>query len=100
MLDTAYDAYENYRMIRSSGRRPVNDPRKDHALKGYNPRAEMPRWRQENPEEFERIYHRRSLVESVFSPLKTKFGAVVAAKTLPLQGLQLILRSICHNLLS
>ena len=33
MLDAAYDAYENYRMIRNSGRRPVNDPRKNHTLK-------------------------------------------------------------------
>ena len=32
MLDAAYDAYENYRMIRNSDRRPVNDPRKDHAV--------------------------------------------------------------------
>ena len=60
----------------------------------------MLRWRKENPEEFERTYHRRSLVESVFSSLKARFGAVVAAKTLPLQRLQLILRSICYNLLS
>ena len=97
MLDAAYDAYENYRVIRYSGRRPVIDPRKDHTLKGYNPRAEMLRWRKENPEEFERAYHRRSLVESVFSSLKARFGAVVAAKTLPLQRLQLILRSICYN---
>ena len=56
MLDVAYDAYENYRMIRNSDRRPVNDPRKDHALKGYNPRAEMLRWKQKNSEEFERTY--------------------------------------------
>ena len=99
MLDAAYDAYENYRVIRYSGRRPVIDPRRDHTLKGYNPRAEMPRWRQENPEELERTYHRRSLVESVFSSLKARFGAVVAAKPLPLQRLQLILRSVCYNLL-
>ena len=55
MLDAAYDAYENYRMIRNSGRRPVIDPRKDHTLKGYNPRAEMLRWRKENPEKFEDV---------------------------------------------
>ena len=100
MPDAAYDAYENYRMIRNSGRRPVIDPRKDHTLKGYNPRAGMLRWRKENPEEFERTYHRRSLVESVFSPFKARFGAVVAAKTFPLQRFQLILRSVCYNLLS
>ena len=100
MLDAAYDAYENYRVIRDSGRRPVIDPHKDHTLKGYNPRAEMLRWRQENPEKFERTYHRRSLVESVLPSLKARFGAVVVAKTLPLRRLQLILRSICYNLLS
>ena len=81
------------------GKRPVIDPRRDHTLKGYNPRAEMLRWRQENPEELERTYHRRSLVESVLSSLKARFGAVVAAKPLPLQRLQLILRSVCYNLL-
>ena len=97
MLDTAYDAYENYRMIRNSGRRPVNDPRKDHTLKGYNPRAEMLRWRRKNPEKFERTYHRRSLADSTSSPIKSKFGAVVAAKTLPPQRLQLILRSVCYS---
>ena len=83
MLDAAYDAYENHRVIRYSGRRPVIDPRKDHTLKGYNPRAEMFRRRKENPEEFERTYHRRSLAESVFSSFKARFGAVVAAKMLP-----------------
>ena len=98
MLDVAYDAYENYRMIRSS-RRPVIYPRKDHTLRGYNPSAEMLRWRKENPEEFERTYHRRSLVESVFSSFKARLGAVVAAKTFPLQRPQLILGSICYNLL-
>ena len=87
-------------MIRNSGRRQVIDPRKDHALKGYNLGAEMLRWRKENPEEFERTYHRRSLVESVFSSFKVRFGAVVAAKTFPLQRLQLILRSVCYSLLS
>ena len=60
----------------------------------------MLRRRQENSKEFEMTYHRRSLVESVLSSLKARFGAVVAAKTLPLQRLQLILRSVCYNLLS
>ncbi len=52
------------------------------------------------PEEFERTYHRRSLAESVFLSFKARFGAVVAAKTFPLQRLQMILRSVCYNLLS
>ena len=36
----------------------------------------------------------------MFSSFKARFGAVVAAKTFPLQRLQLILRSVCYNLLS
>ena len=100
MLDAAYDACENYRMIRNSGRRPVIDPRKDHTLKGYNPRAVMLRWRRENPEELERTYHRRSLVESIFSSTKERFGAVAKAKSFPMQGLELVLKAICYNLIA
>ena len=100
MLDAAYDVYENYRMIRYTGRRSVIDLRKNHTLKGYNPKTGMLRWKRENSEEFERPYRRRSLVESAFSSFKARFGAVIAAKTLPLQRLQLILRSTYHNLLS
>ena len=60
----------------------------------------MLRWRRKNPKKFERTYHRLSLAESTRSSIKSRFGAVVAAKTLPLQRLQLILRSVCYNLLS
>ena len=100
MLDAAYDAYANHKAIHDSGRRQVIDPRRDHITRGYSPRAKMLRWRQENPEEFERIYHRRGLVESAFSSFKARFGHMVTAKTLPLQRIQLILQSICYNLLS
>ena len=101
MLDAAYDAYENYRVIRQQRQEARDRP----APRTIPSRATTRGQRcsgggQENPEEFERTYHRRSLVESVFSSLKARFGAVVAAKTLPLQRLQLILRSICYNLLS
>ena len=56
------------------------DPRKDHTLKGWRD-AQV---EEGEPKEFERTYHR--LVESVFSSLKARFGAVV----IPLQRLQLI----------
>ena len=100
MLDAAYDAYANHKAIHDSGRRPVIDPHRDHITRGYSPRAKMLRWRQENPEEFERTYHRCSLVESAFPSFKARFSHVVTAKALPLQRIQLILRSICYNLLS
>ena len=41
MLDAGYDANENYRMIRNTGRRPVICTRKNRVVKGFCPRAEM-----------------------------------------------------------
>ncbi len=87
MLDSAYDACANCRMIYDSGRKPVIWPRRNHIAKGFNPRAEMLRWFRRDQEGFEKVYHQRSLVESVFSSMKEKFVSVVAAKTLPMQRL-------------
>ena len=100
MLDAGYDAVKNYKMIRDSGRRPVICPCRNHVARGFGPRAEMIRWQEKSPEEFEETYHRRSIVESVFSSFKCRFTAVVRAKTLPTQRLQLLLRCACYNLLS
>ena len=100
MLDSAYDAYENCKVIYDSGRKPVVWPRENRIARGFNARAEMIRWLERDPVGFGKVYHQRSLVESAFSSIKERFGAVVAAKTLPLQGLQLVLRSICYNLVS
>ena len=100
MLDSAYDARANCRMIYDSGRKPVIWPRRNHTTKGFNPRAEMLRWFRRDQDGFEKVYHQRSLVESVFSSMKERFGSVVAAKTLPMQRLQVILRSICYNLIA
>ena len=100
MLDAGYDAVKNYKMIRDSGRRPVICTRKNHVARGFGPRAEMIRWQEKSPEEFEETYHQRSIVESVFSSFKCRFTAVVRAKTLPAQRLQLLLRCVCYNMLS
>ena len=100
MLDAGYDAVKNYKMIRDAGRRPVICTRKNHVARGFGPRAEMIRWQEKNPKEFETTYHQRSIVESVFSSFKCRFTAVVRAKTLPTQKLQLLLRCVCYNLLS
>ncbi len=100
MLDSAYDARANCKMIYDSGRKPVIWPRKNHTAKGFNPRAEMLRWFRRDQDGFEKVYHQRSPVESVFSSMKERFGSVVAAKTLPMQRLQVILRNICYNLVA
>ena len=74
--------------------------RKNHAVKGFSPRAEMLRWQEKNLEGFEDTYHQRSIVESVFSSFKCRFTAVVRAKKLATQRLRLFLRCVCYNLLS
>ena len=43
MLDAGYDAHENYRMIYNTCRRPVICTRRNHVVKGFGPRTEMPR---------------------------------------------------------
>ena len=100
MLDAGYGAHENYKMIRNIGRRPVICTRKNHVVRGFSPRAEMLRWQEKNPEEFEKTYHRRSIVESVFSSLKCRFTMVVRAKKSATRRLQLLFRGTCYNLLS
>ena len=70
-------------------------------VKGFNPKAEMPlRWFRRDREGFEKAYHQRSLIEPAFSSMKERVGFVVAAKTLPMQRLQIILRSICYDLMA
>ena len=80
MLDAGYDANENYRMIRNIGMRPVICTRKNHVVKGFGPKAEMLRWQEKNPEEFEKTYRQRSIVESVFSSFKCRFTASCSRK--------------------
>ena len=60
----------------------------------------MIRWQEKNPEKFENTYHQRSIVESLPSSFKCRFTAVVRAKTLQTQRLQLLPRYVCYNLLS
>ncbi len=54
--------------------------RKNRVVKGFGPRAEMLRWQEKNPEEFEDTYHQRSIVESVFSSFKCRFTASCSRK--------------------
>ena len=80
MLDAGYGAHENYRMICNTGRRPAICTLKNHVVKGFSPRVEMLRWQEKNPEEFEDTYHRRSIVESMFSSFRCRFTASCSRK--------------------
>ncbi len=58
----------------------------------------MIRWQEGSPEELERTYRQRGMVESAFSSFRCRFAAAVRAKTLLAQRLQLLLRCVCYNL--
>ena len=68
-----------------------------NAITGKGPRAEMIRWQEGSPEEFERTYRQRGMVESAFSPFRCRFATVVRTKTLLAQRMHLLLRCACCN---
>ncbi len=100
ILDAAYLARANCDMIARSGRTPVICPRKNSKTNGFHAMGMMLKWRRDDPEGFGKAYHRRSLVETAFSVIKERFGAVARAKTFAMRELQLVLRCICYNLVA
>ena len=48
--------------------------------------------------EFNRHYHKRSNVETVFHMMKAKFGDVVRAKTPTAQVNEVLVKALCHNI--
>lgn len=53
---------------------------------------------QANREEFDRKYHKRSNVESVFSALKRKFGENIRSRTSVAQVNEVLCKLIAYNL--
>ena len=100
ILDAAYLAKANCDAIARSARSPVICPKKNSRPKGYHAMGKMLKWRRDDPEGFGRIYHRRSLVETAFSVIKERFGAVSRAKTPAMRKLRLVLKCICCNLVA
>ncbi len=100
ILDAAYLARENCRVIARSGRRPVICPKSNSAARGLHPMGQMPKWHRDDRDGFEEVYHQRSLVETAFSSIKERFGAVARAKTFKMRHLQLALKCICYNLIA
>ncbi len=100
MLDAAYPCKANCRVIRESGRIPVICPKSNMRPKGFNALAEMLRRHRDDREGFDRLYHKRSLVETAFSVIKERFGATARAKLEPVRALLLTLKCISYNLVS
>lgn len=49
-------------------------------------------------ENFDKFYHRRSLVESTFSILKRKYGEFLRCKNFKAQKNEVLLKCLCHNI--
>lgn len=48
--------------------------------------------------QFNKFYHRRSLVESTFSVLKRKYGEFLKSKNFEAQKNEVLLKCLCHNI--
>ena len=61
-------------------RKSVICTRKNHIIRGFDPRADVFRWQEKRSKEFEKMYHRRSIVESAFSSFRCRFTAGCSRK--------------------
>ena len=100
MLDAAYPCKDNCEMIKGGGRIPAICPKKNMSPRGFNALAEMLRWHRDGRDGFDRLYHKRSLVETAFSVIKERFGATARAKLEPVRALLLTLKCISYNLVA
>ena len=97
--DKAYASSFNFNLIESLGATPFI-PFKSTAI-GTSKSATWNRlfhFFQFQKDEFLKHYHQRSNVESTFSSIKRKFGAIIRSKTPVAQQNEALLKVLCHNL--
>ena len=56
-------------------------------------------WYEQDWESFDKVYHKRSLVETVFSSMKKRLGSTAKAASNKGITAELGLRCICYNLI-
>ena len=100
ILDAAYLCRANYTMIARGGRSPVICPKRNSRTRGLHRMSRMLKWHEDDRNGFDRVYHQRSLVETAFSVIKERFGAVARAKMFRMRQLQLALKCICYSLVA
>ena len=98
--DPAYLSRDICNMVATLQKIPYIKPKKNTVR---NPKGSAS-WKkmiilfQDNQDEFDRHYHKRSLVESVFAVLKRIFGNSLSLKNKLVQRKELVLRVICYNI--
>lgn len=98
LADSAYECKKNCNAIRGTGRRHIMQPKANYVIKGFNVRADMLRFYEEHPGTFHRILSLRNNVESVFSAVKDRFGAVVRSLRERTQSVELLSMVVCYNM--
>jgi IS5 family transposase len=94
VADKAYDAEWLHELCRDKKIEPCIPIRK-----GGKPRVGSTRLRYTAAKKFnERRYHRRAMVESVFSAIKRKFGASIGSVRISAQRAEMYCRAIAHNI--
>ena len=103
VADKGYLSYSNYQAASDLGLEAYI-PFKSNSTNRVGHHGTPRSWRkafhmfQANREEFDRNYHRRSNVESVFSALKRKFGENIRSKTRVAQVNEVLCKLIAYNL--
>jgi len=98
--DSAYLSRRNCDLIAMNGRTPYIKPKKNTQVKarGSQTWRSMIKLYREDRKIFDRHYHQRSLVESVYSVLKTVFGNHLTSRRRKAQRRELMCRVIAYNI--
>lgn len=88
--DSAYDAESIHKLAYHKDIVTVIKPKKN-VKRGTYRRSQIKHYS-------ERVYHRRSMIESGFSSLKRKYGSIVLSKTASAQRAELYCKTIAYNL--
>lgn len=102
--DAAYSSRRNLHAVADVGGIPFIPFRSGATANPKNRKQRDPLWEQMyhlfslNSAEFNRHYHKRSNVETVFHMIKAKFGDKVRAKTDTAQVNEALMKVLCHNI--
>lgn len=102
-LDSAYLSRRNAQLLANNGATPyiaLKENTSSALSLGYPAWNNMVHEAWEHKEEYERHYHRRSVVEGLFNAVKERFGREVASKIRHNQDVEVLVRVVAWNTLA
>ena len=98
--DSAYLSRRNCNLIAKKGREPYIKPKTNSKMKakGSQTWRSMIKLYREDRKMFDSHYHKRSLVESVYSVLKTVFGNHLTSRRRKIHRRELMCRILAYNI--